>query len=372
MRLRRMLYKELLQFRRNKIMLRMAILVPLLQTFLLSCAVNRDVFGVPLAVCDEDGTQRSRAVVEAIGATRTFKLSARRLRPWELERDLDRGAAELTLHIPSGFARDLDRQTATVQVLADGTDPVTAGAAAAYLQASLMAYGAAVQANTAARMGRQVRLPSVEPQPRVFYNPDLRTLWFMGPAVLAMVLTVLMQNFTALSIARERELGTLEQLVMTPIRAAELLLGKLIPFFVVGCLDAALVGALVVYVLGVPFRGSILVLAAATIPFLFAVLGLGLLVSTVCANQQQAQLTNFFLIFPSILLSGFIFPVENMPLVLQWLSKLIPMTYYLQVIRGTFLRGSGFAALWPEIIALMLLAALFFSAGAVRFRKRLD
>ncbi len=179
-------------------------------------------------------------------------------------------------------------------------------------------------------------------------------------------------GLTALSIARERELGTLEQLVMTPIRSSELLLGKLLPFGLVGLLDAAVVTGVVVGFLRVPLRGSLPTLFAATILFLFAVLGLGLLVSTVSANQQQAQLTNFFLIFPSILLSGFIFPVDNLPSWMAPLSKVVPMTYYLEVVRGVFLRGTGVARLGWELGSLAVLAAVFFTAGAVRFRKRLD
>jgi ABC-2 type transport system permease protein len=181
-----------------------------------------------------------------------------------------------------------------------------------------------------------------------------------------------LQNLTALSIARERELGTLEQLVMTPIRPVELLFGKLAPFGIVGLLDATVVGLIVVYGFGVPFRGSVVVLSAATFVFLFAVLGLGLVVSTLSSNQQQAQLTNFFLTFPAILITGFIFPVQNLPLVLQWLSNVVPMTHYLAIVRGVYLRGSGWEPLWPRVVWLVGLAVVYFGLGALRFRKRLE
>lgn len=372
MRLAHMLRKEFLLFRRNPVLLRMAILLPLLQTFVLSYAANLDITNVPLTVCDEDHSAAGRDLVARLDALPYFRLVAYRLRPAELEDDLGDGSAVLALHLPPGFARDLERGTATLQVLVDGADSSGAAVAAGYVAQVAAAFDIEVRQERIARLGLQPRLPSVEVRPRVFYNPDLRSVWYMAPGVMALILTVLMQNLTALSIARERELGTLEQLVMTPIRPWELLLGKLLPFAIVGCLDALLVVCLVRGWFGVPLRGDALTLAVATVPFLGATLGLGLLVSTVSANQQQAQLMNFFFSFPAILLSGFVFPVANLPVPLQWVSQLVPMTHYLVVIRGVFLRAAGFAALWPTILALAVLAVCYFSLGALRFHKRLD
>ncbi|NUQ02112.1 MAG: ABC transporter permease, partial [Armatimonadetes bacterium] len=258
------------------------------------------------------------------------------------------------------------------QLLVDGTESTTATVAGGYLSQLAGAWSQGLRLQTIDRRGWPNRLPRVESQPRVFYNPDLRSMWHMAPALLALVLTVLMQNLTALSIARERELGTLEQLVMTPIRPAELLLGKLLPYGLVGLADAAVVTGIVVGVLGVPLRGSLLVLSASTVVFLFATLGLGLVISTVSANQQQAQLTNFFLTFPSLLLSGFIFPIDNLPVALKPFSYAVPMRYFLEVVRGVFLRGSGFDVLWPQLLGLLGLGVLFFTIGARRFHKRLD
>ncbi len=372
MRLTYMLRKEALQFRRNPVLLRMALVLPLVQTLLLSFAANLDVTRVPVVVWDEDASRESRDMVARIDASPYFELLGYRLSGDALQACLDRGEAMLALHFPPHFARDLHHGRATAQLLVDGTDSSTASVAAGYLQQIAAAYAREERLGDLARRGLRLRVPSIQARSRVLYNPDLRSLWFMAPAVLAMVLTVLMQNLTALSIARERELGTLEQLVMTPIRSSELLLGKLLPFGLVGLLDAAVVTGVVVGFLRVPLRGSLPTLFAATILFLFAVLGLGLLVSTVSANQQQAQLTNFFLIFPSILLSGFIFPVDNLPSWMAPLSKVVPMTYYLEVVRGVFLRGTGVARLGWELGSLAVLAAVFFTAGAVRFRKRLD
>lgn len=372
MRLRHMLRKEFVQFSRNPVLLRMAILLPLLQTFVLSYAANLDVTHVPVTVCDEDHSPESRDLLAKIDSTPYLDLKLRRLGPDLLEDDLARGHAVLALHLPPHFSRDLLRGTATVQILVDGAESSTSAVAASYLQQTIAAYDRSVRVETAAKRGLLRRMPTLDVRSRVWFNPDLRSLWFMAPGVMAMILTILMQNLTALSIARERELGTLEQLVMTPIRPSELLLAKLAPFFVVGCLDACVVTALVRFWFQVPLRGSIPTLALALVVFLFAVLGLGLLVSSFASNQQQAQLVNFFLSFPAVLLSGFIFPVRNLPDFLRPFSYAVPMTHLLDVIRGVFLRGSGIASLWPSLVWLAGLAAVFFTAGARRFRKRLD
>ncbi|MBI2302334.1 MAG: ABC transporter permease [Armatimonadetes bacterium] len=372
MRLAYMLRKEFSSFRRNPVLLRMAILLPLMQTFILSYARNLDVVEVPLSVCDEAHTPATRALITKLDSTPYFHVVRVRLGPAELQDDLDRGTAALALHLPPHFDRDVARGRARVQVLVDGGDSATVSVAANYLALMLGGFDRRMRLDTAARRGLAPRIPATDIRSRVFYNPDLRTLWFMAPGVMAMVLTILLQNLTALSIARERELGTLEQLVMTPIRPWELLLGKLTPFAVVGCVDATIVSLLVHFWFGVPLRGSVPTLMTAVLIFLFATLGLGLLVSTLSSNQQQAQLLNFFLSFPSILLSGFIFPVANLPKALQAVSVVVPMTHLLEVIRGVFLRGSGFGALWPSLARLAVLAVCFFALGVTRFQKRLD
>ncbi len=372
MRLRHMLTKEILQFRRNPALLRMALIVPIMQTLVLSFAANLDVTRVPVSVWDEDQTQDSRELLARVTSSTYFVLVAHRLDGEALVADLDAGRAALAVHIPRHFGRDLQRRGTVLQLLVDGADSNSATVAAGYLAGVAAAYDVRVCSELATRRGLRMKLPQVVVQSRVLYNPDLRSLWFMAPAVLALVLTVLMQGLTSLSIAREREIGTLEQLVMTPIRPLELMLGKLIPYGAVGTVSAMIVTFFVVVVLGVPMRGHPLVYMAATLLFLFATLGLGLVISTLSANQQQAQLYNFFLSFPSMLLSGFIFPVDNLPGWLKPLSWLVPMTHYLEVSRGVYLRGSGVAALWPRLLALVLLSSAFFVFGALRFRKRLD
>jgi ABC-2 type transport system permease protein len=367
-----MLRKELLLLRRNPALFRMALFLPLFQTLILSYAANMDVINVPVVVWDADRSQLSDGLVDRIRANPTFHLVGLRRSQRAMDDDLDGGRASLAVSIPPHFGRDMERHQATLQVLADGTESTITTVAMAYLAQLASQYGARTQRDFLDRRGQSVNLGQLDSEPRVFYNPDLCTLWYMAPAIMALVLTILMQNLTALSIARERELGTLEQLVMTPIRPFELLLGKLLPFAVLGCLDATLVATIVVFGLKVPFRGSALLLAGATGLFLFGVLGLGLLVSTVSANQQQAQLTNFLLSYPSTLLSGFIFPTWNLPPLLARVSQFVPMTHYLEITRGVFLRGSSVATLWPHLAWLAGLAVLFFGLGVMGFHKRLE
>lgn len=372
-RLKRLIVKEVRQFARDRIMLRMAIMIPIVQTFVLSFAANTDIVHVPMVVCDQDQSRASREFVEKLACLPQFGLNGYELSEAGIERHLQNATAEVGIRIPPGFARDIIAGKATVQILVDGADSMTAATAAAYITAAAARYDVKAKTTSIQRLGLRGNLPSITADTRVFYNPDLRSMWFFSPGVMAVLLFVLMQNLSALSIAKERELGTFEQMVMTPIRPTELLLGKLIPYGVVGILDTVLVGCLIVFILHVPFRGSLIALSMATLIFLVATLGLGLLVSAAAANQQQAQLLNFFLAFPSILLSGFIFPQSNLPHVLWWLSRFIPMTYFLEVIRGVFLKGSGMAVLFvPYMLPMAGLAAVFFTAGVRRFRKRLD
>ncbi|MBP7559818.1 MAG: ABC transporter permease [Armatimonadetes bacterium] len=373
-RIKRMVAKEFRQFFRDKLMLGLSIMIPILQTLILSYAVNTDAVNVPTVVCDMDRTRVSRDFLASVTSSVAFAVIGEELSVHDVERVLDRGGAELALYIPSGFSRDLQHGDAQVLILVNGADSITATVASAYLIQAAASYDVEVKRETILRQGyRADALPSVRGETRVFYNPDLRSLWFMGPGIMAILLLVLLQSFAAFSISKEKELGTFEQMVITPIRPTEMLLGKIIPYSLIGALDAAAIGGVVVWVLGVPVRGSILVLAAAMALFILATLGSGLLLSAASANQQQAQMLNLFLAFPSILLSGFMFPRENLPLVFLWISDVIPMTYLLRIIRGVFLKGTGFAELWlPNLLPLAVLSVIFFVLGVMRFHKRLD
>ncbi len=222
-------------------------------------------------------------------------------------------------------------------------------------------------------MPRPGPVPSIELVPRVFYNPDLKSRWFYLPAILAMVLMLTTMILPSMAVVREKEIGTLEQLSVTPVRPWQLIAGKLFPFAIIGFVDLILVSLLVVWVFGVPLRGSFALLACLTMLFLANTLGLGLLVSTLVRTQQQAMMTSVFvLMVPMIYLSGLIFPIENMPGPIQHATRAIPLRYYNDIIRGIFLRGSGIAVLWPDAVALAAFGALFVSLASFRFRKTLD
>jgi ABC-2 type transport system permease protein len=208
---------------------------------------------------------------------------------------------------------------------------------------------------------------------RVWYNPDLRSRWFYVPAILAMVLMLVTMILPSMAVVREKEMGTLEQIIVTPIQPWQLILGKLLPFACVGFLDALLVSGLAVALFGVPLRGSVLLLFGLTLPFLMCTLGLGLFVSTLVRTQQQAMMSAVYLVMvPMIYLSGLIFPVENMPAVIQRATVIIPLKYYANIIRGIFLRGSGFDILWPDAAALLIIGAVVLTLASLRFRKSLD
>jgi len=378
-RLRWMIRKEFRQFRRDPRMVRLVLVAPLLQLILLGYAANTDVQEVPLAVCDEDRSRASRELVAEVtsitsaGGRPYFRLTARTQQPTELIAFLDRGAAQLALSIPPRFGAAESRGTTAVQVLVDGTDSSSAGVAASYLSGLLLSHGLRVARHRLERAGgRAGGLPSIELQTRVWYNPDLKSVNYMVPAVAAMVLMVVTQALTALAIVRERELGTLEQLIVTPLRSWELMLGKMIPFALVGLVDLTVVLLVALYWFRVPFRGSIFVLYGGAGLFLLCTLGLGLVISTFSRTQQQAQLLNFFFTMPSILLSGFMFPISNMPRVIQWLTYTVPMRYFLTVVRGVFLKGVGPEVLWPHGLALLGLGVALFALGALRFTKRLQ
>lgn len=365
--------KESRQFRRDPRAARIAMIAPVIQLLLFGYGATTDLKNAPVAVCDRDQQAASRQLVAALSQMAYFRVYSVGTDPRQLLAELDSGRAQVTLDIPAGFSKDLARgRRAKIQVLADGSDSNTVSLALSYLTGALQSYAAEVQVDYAQRHGGARGAPLLGVEPRVWYNPDLKSANYTLPALVGLILMVITSNFTALSVVREREAGTLEQLVVTPLRPIELLLGKMVPVAAVGLVDALLIVAISVLWFHVPLRGSLVLLLALAGGFLFCTLGLGLLVSTISRTQQQAQMTNFFLTMPSILLSGFIFPIANMPAWAQWLTYLIPMRYFLVIVRGIYLKGNGLAILWPQALALLILGLLLLGSGVLLFRKRVD
>ena len=341
------------------------VFAPLLQLFIFGYAVTLDIKHIPLVVCDRDRQADSRELVGSFERSGYFDLLAGVDSPSEVRGPIESGRALMGLYIPDDFSKRLARgETASLQVIVDGTDMNSAGVAAGYTARLLAHYARAREP------GLAVRAP-IEQQPRVWYNPDLRSVNYMVPGVICMILATVMIAMTAMAIVRERETGTLEQLVVTPIRPWELMLGKTAPFAVIGMVDVCSIIVVARYWFGVSVAGSVVLLLALAMLFLLTTLGLGLFISTVSRSQQQAMLTAFFVIMPSVILSGFMFPIENMPRVIQWVTYLIPLRYFVEIVRGVFLRGVGMAVLWPQVAALAALGGAIFGLSAARFQKRL-
>ncbi|MBP7149836.1 MAG: ABC transporter permease [Acidobacteria bacterium] len=358
--------KEFLQLARDRKMIPLVLLFPVIQLIVFGYAATLDLERIPLLLVDLDHTAASRRLTERFLASRYFEFvgslpDVAAVEPW-----LVRGRATIALVIGEGFGGDrAARRTAEVQLIADGSDANSASIAMSYASQILAAENARVRPARPAG--------GVELVPRVWYNPEMKSRWFYVPAILAMVLMVMTMILPSMAVVREKEIGTLEQIIVTPVRSWQLIVGKLAPFALIGLVDLLLVVGLTVWHFGVPLRGSLAVLVLISIPFLVTLLGLGLLVSTVVRNQQQAMMTSMFLLMvPFIYLSGLVFPIENMPRAIQWSTYWIPLRYYNNVIRGVLLKGSGLEVLWPEALVLCAMSVVAITLASLRFRKRLD
>jgi ABC-2 type transport system permease protein len=361
----RVIAKEFLQLRRDRRMVGILFVAPIIQLIVFGFAANLDVTDVRLFLVDADRTEQSRDLAQRFVQSGYFELVGAGGRADDAEPWLIRGATDLALVIPRGFgeARQAGRP-APVQLLADGADSTAANVGLSYAGRIVTAAGAP------ALDGRGA---AIAIEPRVWYNPEMKSRWFYLPAILAMVLMMVTMISPSMAVVREKEIGTLEQLIVTPIRSWQLIVGKLAPFAVIGLLDLLIVTAITVFFFGVPLCGSLGVLVLLSLPMLVALLGLGLFVSTVVSNQQQAMLSSMFLLMiPFIYLSGLMFPIENMPPFIQGITYAIPLRYYVPVIRGVFLKGSGLDVLWPEGLILCGFALGIVTLASLRFRKRLD
>ena len=368
-----MVRKEFYQIRQDRRMLGISLAAPILQVILLGYAATTDIKFSTMAVCDLDRTAESRAFVREFTTSGYFVHGWTVDVPDDLKQVLEEGKASVALVIPKGFSRALsERTTPEVQMLFDGADANTASLLLSYANQIVSSYGRRA-AGVAPGSGLPVRVGTVAPEPRVWFNPELRSANFMVPGVVALVLMIVTMTLTALAVVKEKEIGTLEQLMVTPIRPYELILGKLIPFVIIGFLDVLVVLAIAYYWFEVPLRGSLLLLFGLSGLFILTTLGLGLFISTVARSQQQAMLiAQFFFFMPFIFLGGFTFPIANMPTIIQYTTYLIPLRYFLEIVRGTFLKGAGIAELWPQALALFVIGTGVLGLSVARFRKTLE
>jgi len=374
MRLRAVMRKEFLQILRDPHTLYIVLAIPVVQMFLLGYTATTDVRNIPLAVVDFDRSASSRRLLDAYRAADYFRLAFDVDSEDQLRELIDGGEARAGLIIPADFNEQLlGGATAQVSFVIDGSDPSVASTAlaAAELIGQSVSGRIALERVQAAGLANAAA-PGLEVRPQVWFNPDMVSAYFMVPALIGMILQLLTTMLTATAIVRERERGTIEQLIVTPIRSGELILGKIAPYVLIALfntLEVLLVGTLW---FGVPVRGSLGLLFLLSGLFLTSSLGIGLLISTIAHTQQQAMMLTWFTLLPTVFLSGFFFPLAAMPPVLQLVSRFIPLRYYLAIIRSILLKGVGAASLTEEIIALAILGGLALTGAVLRFRKTLD
>jgi drug efflux transport system permease protein len=382
-RIRVIIIKEFRQALREPRMRAVLLVPPVLQLIVFGFAVNLDISNAQLAWMDLDRTAASTDLRAAFDASPTFTVSRVIASEREVQDVLDRGEVMAVVRILPGFGKEVNRgQTTAVQVLVDGTNSNTASLVGSYASQVVGRFaGKALQEQQRKRLvaltqasggPAELRVPTLDVRQRVWFNPDLKSRIYFVPGVLVNIVALVTVMLTAMSIVREKEIGTMEQLMVSPIRPLELMLGKTLPFAVIGMLQVAIMTALALAVFHVPFRGSFLAMLVCTALFLMTTLGAGLFISTISRTQQQAMMTFFFMFMPMFLLSGFAFPINSMPQLVQWLTYLNPLRYFMQIIRGIFLRGTGPSILWPQMVALAVFGVAIFTSSALRFRKKLD
>jgi len=366
--------KEFIHIIRDPRTLGVMFLAPLIQLILFGYAATSDVRDVPLAVFDQDRTPQSRHLITAFVESGQFRVARAIGSEQELAQLIDAGDARAGLIIPPRYAADLlNGKAAQVAFVLDGSDPSVASSALSSARLIGQIEATTVQQQALARRGGVVSLtPPLEVRPRVWYNPDMASAIFMVPALIGIILQMQATLLTSSAIVRERERGTIEQLIVTPIRPVELIVGKILPYALVALLITIEVLLAGTFWFGVPIKGSLTLLLGISCLFLLSALGIGLLISTLANTQQEAFLLTFLTLLPSIFLSGFIYPIAAMPKVLQYASGIIPLTYFLTVVRGIVIKGVGVPALTSQIIALTIFGAALIVLASTRFRKRLD
>jgi ABC-2 type transport system permease protein len=372
-RLMSIIRKEFIQIFRDVRTLAMILVIPIMQLFLLGYSATNDVRNVPLAVLDQSRSPESRALLDAYRAADYFRIAYDVQSNAEIETLIASGKARAAVIIPPDYAQRLSDGEAQVAFILDGSDPTSASTALSAAQLISQSHSTEILTQNFARTGMNLKVqPPVQVHTTVWYNPDLVSAYFMIPGVIGMILYAIAAILTASSVVRERERGTIEQLIVTPIRPWELIVGKLMPYVILGFFNTIEVLAFGHWWFGMPIRGDLGLILLLSVVFLITGLGIGLFASTIANTQQEAMLTVWMTLLPSIFLSGFFFPLEAMPTVLRWLSYLMPLRYYLVIIRSLLLKDVSLVMIQTDVIAMTLFAVGIMTAAALRFRKRLD
>ena len=364
--------KEFIQLKRDKRMIPLVFIAPLIQLLLFGYVVQTEIKNIDMVVVDSDRSAESRVLTEKFVNAGYFKIAARVDGEAQIAEYIRADKATIGVIIPGGYrAAIASGRTAEVMLVVDGSDS-NAGVQAQQFAVRIIASRSQelMEKRLSAVRAIAPKISTVEPRIRVWYNPDLKSVNFMIPGLMGLIITIITTLVTSLAIVKERERGTLEQLIVSPISRAELISGKILPFVLIAFIEIGLVLALGIGWFGVPFRGNLLLLLLLCVAFLFTTVGQGLFVSTVSRTQNQALMTTWFFMMPAMMLSGFIFPIANMPVVIQWFTYIVPLRYFLVIVRGIFLKGVGIGALWDEALLLMLLGVLIFGVSVLRFKKR--
>ncbi len=367
--------KELLQLKRDPKMFVIILISPVIQLTFLGYAVNMDVEKVATVIYNQDNSSESREFLNSLSGNRYFEFVDYVDNYTDLQNQIDNGTASLALVIPNNFENNLQlNRPISIQAIFDGSDGNKASITAGYLQKIVGEYSIKIIKNRIQKSGKNIiPIGQVTPEIRAWYNPELSTRVYMIPGIVGLLLSIITLILTSLAIVKEREIGTLEQIIVTPIKPIQLILGKLIPFAILGFVAVIIVLLAMTFIFGITPRGSILFLFLSTFLYILSTLGLGLFVSTVSKTQQQAMMLAIFVVLmPMIFLSGFSFPIENMPKIIQAITYIIPLRYFMTIIRGIILKGVGFYEVWFELLMLFLIGVTVLTLSSLRFKKRMD
>lgn len=362
--------KEIIQIRRDRGLRRMVIIAPLMQLIIYGYVVATDLRALPMAVLDQSTSAESRRLQDRFVSSGYFTLEEHVGSLRDAERLLNSGTVMLVLVVPEDYARDIrSGVVAKLQLLIDGTNSNTATIALGYAEGIIGAENQAQVLKNISGKGMRLIEAGIREEPRVWFNPSLRAINYMVPGIICVLLMEMLVPLTAFSLVRERERGTIEQLMVTPLRAGEVLIGKTVPYILIGLLDATLILTVGTFWFGVPLPHNLGALLVTTLLFVVVALSLGILVATFVTTQQQSALTAQFVLVPNILLSGFMFPIASMPEPMQWFTAILPMRYFLVIVRGIMMKGLGLSDLWNEILPMTALGIVIFAISWLRFRR---
>ena len=367
--------KEFLQFKRDPKMFALILIAPVIQLTFLGFAANLDIKLVRTIVFDQDKSIASRDFIERFTSSGYFQIEKYVSSYNEIADDIDRGNAILALVIPNDFEKNIySQRTASVQALFNGSDGNTSGIVAGYSQNVVSTYSQNIVLNFLNKSGHKISLvPLISPKIRVWYNPELKTRNFMVPGIVGLLLSLITLILTSLAVVKEKEIGTMEQLIVTPLKPYQIIIGKLVPFVILSFAAVIIILASMWFIFGIPVKGALWFLFLSSLLYILSTLGLGLFVSTISKTQQQAMMISIFgVMMPMIFLSGFAFPIENMPRPIQLISYIVPLRYFNDIIRGVILKGLGFTDLWLNAVLLLLMGVTILFLSSLRFKSRLE